>query len=82
MTKGIKNFFKRWRCGVSIPVPLACKANALPYELHPLLNTKADSKREGQRGQKGKKTKNSPTGIRTPVFHVTGEDTNQLYYWR
>ena len=26
--------------------------------------------------------KNSPTGIRTPVFHVTGEDTNQLYYWR
>ena len=30
----------------------------------------------------GKKSKNSPTGIRTPVFHVTGEDTNQLYYWR
>ena len=29
-----------------------------------------------------KKNKNSPTGIRTPVFHVTGEDTNQLYYWR
>ena len=29
-----------------------------------------------------KKIKNSPTGIRTPVFHVTGEDTNQLYYWR
>ena len=29
-----------------------------------------------------KKVKNSPTGIRTPVFHVTGEDTNQLYYWR
>ena len=29
-----------------------------------------------------KKSKNSPTGIRTPVFHVTGEDTNQLYYWR
>ena len=28
------------------------------------------------------KIKNSPTGIRTPVFHVTGEDTNQLYYWR
>ena len=31
---------------------------------------------------KDKKVKNSPTGIRTPVFHVTGEDTNQLYYWR
>ena len=24
-----------WRCGVSIPVPLACKASALPFELHP-----------------------------------------------
>ena len=29
---------KRWRCGVSIPVPLACKANALPSELHPHTN--------------------------------------------
>ena len=34
------------------------------------------------KGQKKKREKNSPTGIRTPVFHVTGEDTNQLYYWR
>ena len=24
-----------WRCGASIPVPLACKASALPFELHP-----------------------------------------------
>ena len=24
-----------WRCGTSIPVPLACKASALPFELHP-----------------------------------------------
>ncbi|CAF2113671.1 unnamed protein product, partial [Brassica napus] len=24
-----------WRCGVSNPVPLACKASALPFELHP-----------------------------------------------
>ena len=23
-----------WRCGASIPVPLACKASALPFELH------------------------------------------------
>ena len=29
-----------------------------------------------------KEKENSPTGIRTPVFHVTGGDTNQLYYWR
>lgn len=26
-----------WRCGASIPVPLTCKASALPFELHPLL---------------------------------------------
>ena len=25
-----------WRSGASIPVPLACKASALPFELHPL----------------------------------------------
>ncbi|CAK7324169.1 unnamed protein product [Dovyalis caffra] len=24
-----------WRCGESNPVPLACEASALPYELHP-----------------------------------------------
>ena len=24
-----------WRCRASIPVPLACKASALPSELHP-----------------------------------------------
>jgi hypothetical protein len=24
-----------WKCRVSIPVPLACKASALPFELHP-----------------------------------------------
>ena len=27
---------KNWRCGASIPVHLACKASALPSELHPL----------------------------------------------
>ena len=27
---------KKWRCGGSNPVPLACKASALPFELHPL----------------------------------------------
>ena len=26
----------KWRRRVSIPVPLACKASALPFELHPL----------------------------------------------
>ena len=26
-----------WRCGGSNPVPLACKASALPFELHPQL---------------------------------------------
>ena len=72
---------KRWRCGVSIPVPLACKASALPSELHPHTNNKGEKGRGG-RLDKNKKSKNSPTGIRTPVFHVTGEDTNQLYYWR
>ena len=25
----------KWRCGESNPVPLACEASALPYELHP-----------------------------------------------
>ena len=39
-------------------------------------------KRETREINLEKKTKNSSTGIRTPVFHVTGEDTNQLYYWR
>ena len=37
-----KKISKRWRCGVSIPVPLACKANALPSELHPHTNKKGD----------------------------------------
>ena len=26
---------EKWRCRASIPVPLACKASALPSELHP-----------------------------------------------
>ena len=30
---------KMWRSRVSIPVPRACKARALPFELHPLTNT-------------------------------------------
>ena len=30
--------FTSWRCGASIPVPLACKASALPFELHPHLH--------------------------------------------
>ena len=36
MGVGEKKRKKEWRCGVSIPVPLACEANALPSELHPL----------------------------------------------
>jgi hypothetical protein len=28
---------KTWRCRVSNPVPPACKAGALPFELHPHL---------------------------------------------
>ena len=64
-------------------MPLACKANALPYELHPLTIKREASGTSGiRRRGRVKKLKNSPTGIRTPVFHVTGEDTNQLYYWR
>ena len=27
---------RKWRCGVSNPVPLACKASAPPFDLHPL----------------------------------------------
>ena len=34
---------KRWSCGVSIPVPFACKANALPDELQPLRFPHRDS---------------------------------------
>jgi hypothetical protein len=35
--KTFQNFAdkKKWRCGGSNPVPLACKASALPFELHP-----------------------------------------------
>ena len=61
-------------------MPLACKANALPSELHPL--DKGKKKKREIWDKRKKRKKNSPTGIRTPVFHVTGEDTNQLYYWR
>ena len=59
-------------------MPLACKANALPSELHPLYKKRKKEEEKGRgKGKKGKKgmEKNSPTGIRTPVFHVTGEDT-------
>ena len=34
--KAQNNKINLWRCGVSNPVPLACKASALPCELHPL----------------------------------------------
>ena len=34
---------RRWRCRESNPVPLACKASALPYELHPLFATSANA---------------------------------------
>ena len=30
-----KKNLKKWRSRVSIPVPSACKADALPFELHP-----------------------------------------------
>ena len=30
-----KKKIETWRCGGSNPVPLACKASALPFELHP-----------------------------------------------
>ena len=60
-------------------MPLACKANALPSELHPLTKERKGKwvNREEKKKKRGKKgmEKNSPTGIRTPVFHVTGEDT-------
>lgn len=37
---GNKNHNNRvWRRRVSIPVPLACKASALPFELHPRLDS-------------------------------------------
>ena len=38
----VKKRKKEWRCGVSIPVPLACEANALPSELHPLYPSGGD----------------------------------------
>ena len=54
-------------------MPLACKASALPSELHPL--DKGKKKKREIWDKRKKRKKNSPTGIRTPVFHVTGEDT-------
>ena len=30
-----QTIIKKWRWRASIPLPLACKANALPSELHP-----------------------------------------------
>ena len=62
------------------------RAPRMQSECSTMWATPPTKEREGKeksiaRGKK-KKRKNSPTGIRTPVFHVTGEDTNQLYYWR
>ena len=34
---------RQWRCRESNPVPLACKASALPYELHPLFVASANA---------------------------------------
>ena len=42
MGVSVKKRKKEWRCGVSIPVPLACEANALPSELHPLYPSGGD----------------------------------------
>ena len=43
----------------------------------PIQKTKKGGRKGKRKKKKGKKgmEKNSPTGIRTPVFHVTGEDT-------
>ena len=59
-------------------MPLACKANALPYELHPHTNKNKkviEYPDESTKKEKKNFSKNSPTGIRTPGFHVTGEDS-------
>ncbi|KRY41776.1 hypothetical protein T01_8282 [Trichinella spiralis] len=40
LTNGKQN---TWTAGVSIPVPLACKASALPFELAALLKNKVKS---------------------------------------
>ena len=37
ITRYVLSFPKKWRIWVSIPVPPACKAGALPFELIPLL---------------------------------------------
>ena len=29
-----RSFLKSWKCGASIPVPLACETSSLPFELH------------------------------------------------
>ena len=34
-SRTFKPVIKKWRCRGSNPVPLACKASALPFELHP-----------------------------------------------
>ena len=40
---------KKWRSRVSIPVPSACKADALPFELHPqgCVNPKKKKRKKG-----------------------------------
>ena len=57
---------RKWRCGVSIPVPLACKASALPSELHPLHNRVCMSvvSLEKSRGEKKKEWR---CGVSIPV---------------
>ena len=58
---------KRWRCGVSIPVPLACKASALPSELHPHTNNTGEKGRGG-RSDKIKKVKTLQRGFEPRSF--------------
>ena len=81
--KGHKFFQKNGDAGYRSPCPSHAKRMLYHMSYTP-------NQEQGRKGQhkaekeerKKQKTKNSPTGIRTPVFHVTGEDTNQLYYWR
>ena len=65
-----------WRCRVSIPVLLACKASALPFELHPLVTIENKTFKVFNNDLIRANQIPYPAGNWTPVSRVTGGDTD------
>ena len=60
----------QWKWGVSIPLPLACKASALPSELHSLTIDETRCLLTHEKTYSGPRLRDAKTDVKTDVKTV------------